>query len=91
MLVFYFWLKDMEAKTNLEAVQLIKDYTTENARGVVEFHLDPNSTWDYQELIGHLRTSFESGETLAHWLAIFTAEFSSYRKQKTSLLISCKY
>ena len=64
MLVFNSWLKDMDmylkelTLTNLEAVQLIKNYTTEVARGVVEIYLDTNSTWDYQELIGHLRTLF---------------------------------
>ena len=48
---------------NPEAVQLVKDYTIEGARGAVEFYLDSNSTWDYKELIKHLRTSFESGKT----------------------------
>ena len=27
---------------------------------MVEFYLYNNSTWNYQEVIGHLRTSFES-------------------------------
>ena len=50
MPVFNFWLKDVEMcvrewkLTKLEAVHLIKDYTTENARGAVEFYLDTNST-----------------------------------------------
>ena len=50
MLVFNSWLKDIEMciqewrLSNLEAVQLIKDYTSDNARGVVEFYLDTNST-----------------------------------------------
>ena len=69
MLVFNSWLKDIkmcvrERKlTNMEAIQLVKDYTAEGARGVVEFYLDTNSTWKYHELIEHLRTSFASGET----------------------------
>ena len=69
ILVFNSWLKDVEMGmkeqilTNMEAVQLIKDYTTESARGAVEFYLTIYSTWDYEELIRHLRTSFESGET----------------------------
>ena len=52
MLVFNSWLKDIEMcikeqkLTNMEAVQLIKDYTSEGARGAV----DTNSTWKYQEL-----------------------------------------
>ena len=60
MLVFNSWLKDIEMcvkkwkLTNMEAVQLIKDYTSESARGAVEFCLDTNSTWKYHELIEHL-------------------------------------
>ena len=34
----------------MEAVQLIKDYTSDNARGSVEFYLDTNSTWNYRAL-----------------------------------------
>ena len=29
----------------MEAVQLIKDYTSNNLRGAVEFYLDTISTW----------------------------------------------
>ena len=71
MVVFNSWLKDIEMcvkernLTNMEAVQLVKDYTSEGARGVVEFYLDTPATWKYHELIEHLRTSFESGETFS--------------------------
>ena len=67
-LVFNSWLKDMEMCIRewnlpiLEAVQLIKDYTMENARGTVEFYLDTNSTQEYQDLIEHLRILLESGK-----------------------------
>ena len=50
MLLFNLWLKDIEMYvkeqnlTNLDAVQLIKDYTMDNTRGAVEFYLDTNST-----------------------------------------------
>ena len=50
LLVFNSWLKDIEMcvkerkLTNMEAIQLVKDYTAEGARGVVEFYLDTNST-----------------------------------------------
>ena len=60
MLVFNSWLKDIEMfvkewkLTNMETVQFIKDYTSEAARGAVEFYLDINSTWKYHELIEHL-------------------------------------
>ena len=47
----------------MEEVQLMKDYTTEGTKGAIEFYLYTNSTWRYEELIEHLRTSFESGKT----------------------------
>ena len=77
MLVFNSWLKDVEMcvrerkLSNLEAVQLIKDYITENARGLVEFHLDTISTWNYEEFIRHLRTLFESGKIFSSLVGDF--------------------
>ena len=71
MLIFNSWLNDIEMcvseqkLTNMEVVQLVKDYTTEGARGAVEFYLDTNSIWKYQELIEHRTTSFESGKTFS--------------------------
>ena len=68
MLIFNLWLKDVEMCvreqkiSNMEAVQLVKDYTTEGARGAIEFYLDTNSVWKYHELIKHFRTPFESGK-----------------------------
>ena len=49
----------------MEAAQLMKDYTTEGARGGIEFYLDTNSVWKYPELIEHLRTSFKSSKTFS--------------------------
>ena len=60
MLVFNSRLNDIEIcvkeqkLTNMEAVQLVKDYTSEGARGAVEFYLDTNSMWKYHKLIEHL-------------------------------------
>ena len=77
MLVFNSWLKDIEMcvkerkLTNMEVVQLVKDYTSEGARGAVEFYLDTTSTWKYHELIEHLRTSFESSETFSSLVGDF--------------------
>ena len=48
MLVFSSWLKDIEMcvkerkLTNMEVVQLVKDYTSEGARGAVEFYIYTN-------------------------------------------------
>ena len=77
MLVFNSWLKDIEMcvkkrkLTNMEVIQLVKYYTAQGARGVVEFYLDTNSTWKYQALVEHLRTSFESGETFSSLVGDF--------------------
>ena len=77
MLVFNSWLKDIEMcvkeqkLTNMEAVQLVKDYTSEGARGAVEFYLDINSTWKYYKLIEHLQTSFKSGKTFSSLVGDF--------------------
>ena len=71
MLVFNSWLKDIKMcnqewrLSNMKAVQLIKDYTSDNARGAVEFYLDTNFTWNYKVLIEHLQTSFETVESFS--------------------------
>ena len=77
MLVFNSWLKDIEMcvkeqkLTNMEAIQLVKNYTSEGARGAIEFYLDTNSAWKYHELIEHLRTSFKSSETFSSLVGDF--------------------
>ena len=55
----------------MEAIQLVKDYTSEGERHAIQFYLDTNSMWKYQELIEHLRTSFESGETFSSFVKDF--------------------
>ena len=97
MLIFNSWLKDMEMcvreqiSLNMEAVQLVTDYTTEGARGAIEFYLDTNSMWKYQVLIEHLRTLFESGKTFSSLFRDFIAVYSDLRKQKISLPMSSKF
>ena len=60
MLVFNSWLKDIkmciqeQRLSNMEAVHLIKDYTSDNARDALEFYLDTDSTYNYKALIEHL-------------------------------------
>ena len=69
MLVLISWLRDVEMcgkeckLSNLEAVELMKYYTSDNVRSAVEFHLDTNSASDYQELTEHHRPSFKSSKT----------------------------
>ena len=55
----------------MEVVQHVKDYTTEGARGAVEFYLNTSSMQNYAELIEHLRTLFESGETFSSLVRYF--------------------
>ena len=86
MLVFNSWLKDIEMcvrerkLTNMEAIQLVKDYTAEGARGAVEFYLDTTATWKYHELVEHLRTSFESGETFSSLVGDFYSRIQRPRE-----------
>ena len=78
-LIFNSWLKDIDMcvqdcnLTKHEAVQLVKDNTIEHACGAVAFYLDTNLQWSYSELIEHLRTLFESGETFSSLLGNFYA------------------
>ena len=57
--------------SNLEAVQLIKEYISDNVRGAVEFYLDTNSIWNYKALIEHLGTSFETGKSFSSLVGEF--------------------
>ena len=71
MLVVNSWLKDVEMcmkerkLLNMKAVQLVKYYTSEGARGAVEIYLDTYSMWKYHKLIEHLWALFESGKTFS--------------------------
>ena len=75
--VFNSWLKDVEICVreqklrNFEAVQLTKDYTTENVRGAVEVYIDTISTWDFEECIRYHRNTFESGRTFSSLVGDF--------------------
>ena len=51
----------------MEAIQLIKDYTAEGARGAVEFYLDTTATWKYHELVSStLEPHLNLAKHLAH-------------------------
>ena len=64
----------------MEAVQLIKDYTSDNARGVEEFYLDTYSIWNYKALIEHLQTSFEMTDHFSSLVGDFYS-WSQYHKE----------
>ena len=52
-LIFNSWIKDIDMcvwdynLTEHEAVQLVKDYTTEHACGAVKSYLNMNDDWSY--------------------------------------------
>ena len=69
-LIFQSWLKDIWVYTierrlsQREAIQLVKDYTSEQARSEVEYYLGltPKEEQSFQGLIDHLSLAFQSCE-----------------------------
>ena len=67
-LVYQSWLKDIWVYTlechlsQWEAIQLVKDYTSEQARSEVEYYLGltPEEEQSFQGLIDHLSLAFQS-------------------------------
>ena len=65
-LVYQSWLKDIQVYTiecclsQWEAIQLVKDYTSEQARSEVEYYLGltPKEEQSFQGLIDHLSLTF---------------------------------
>ena len=60
-LIFNSCIKDLDIcvqdcnLTEHEAVQLVKDYTTEHTCGTVKFYLNMNDQWSYSKLIEHFK------------------------------------
>ena len=63
-----------------EAVQLVKDFTTQQACRAVKLYLNKNEECCYSKLIEHLSTQFESGETVSSLLCQFLLA-TSYPKE----------
>ena len=78
-LVYQSWLKDIWIYTlechlsQWEAIQLVKDYTLEQARSEVEYYLGltPKEEQSFQGLIDHLSLAFQSCETVSSLIADF--------------------
>ena len=78
-LVFQSWLKDIWVYTierrlsQWEAIQLVKDYTSEQARSEVEYYLGltPEQEQSFQGLIDHLSLAFQSCKTVSSLIADF--------------------
>ena len=79
-LIFNSWLKDTDMcacdcdMKEHEAVQLVKEFTTKDTLGAVEFYLNMNKEWSYSKLIEHLRTSFKSGKNFSSLLRNFNGQ-----------------
>ena len=78
-LAYQSWLKDIQVYTiehhlsQWEAIQLVKDYTSEQARSEVEYYLGltPEEEQSFQGLIDHLSLAFQSCETVSSLIADF--------------------
>ena len=87
-LVFQSWLKDIWVYTiecclsQWEAIQLVKDYTSEQARSEVEYYLGliPKEEQSFQGLIYHLSFTFQSCKTVSSLIADFYNWFQKTRE-----------
>ena len=87
-LIFQSWLKDIRVYTiehrlsQWEAIQLVKDYTSEQARSEVEYYLGltPKEEQSFQGLIDHLSLTFQSCETVSSLIADFYNWFQKTRE-----------
>ena len=78
-LVYQSWLKDIciytieHCLSQWEAIQLVKDYTSEEARSEVEYYLSlpPKEEQSFQGLIDHLSLAFQSCEMVSSMIADF--------------------
>ena len=78
-LVYQSWLKDIWVYTlehclsQQEAIQLVKDYTSEQARSEVEYYLGltPEEEQSFQGLIYHLNLAFQSCKMVSSLIADF--------------------
>ena len=78
-LIFQSWLKDIRVHvedwnlTEREAIQLVKDFTSERAHDGVEFYIgmimDDQQIFD--GLINHLKNAFKSGDTVSELISDF--------------------
>ena len=78
-LVFQLWLNDIwvytleHCQSQWEAIQLVKDYTSEQARSEVEYYLGltPKDEQSFQGLIDHLNLAFQSCEMVSSLIPDF--------------------
>ena len=89
-LIFQSWLKDIHVHredrrlTQREAIQLVKDFTTEHAQDEVEFYIGmmAEEVQSFKDLIDHLHDAFQSGETLSELISDFYGQFQKCRETR---------
>ena len=77
------WVYTMEHHlSQQEAIQLVKDYTSEQARSEVEYYLGltPKEEQSFQGLIDHLSLAFQSCETVSSLIADLYNRFQKTRE-----------
>ena len=97
-LVFQSWLKDIWVYTiehrlsQWEAIQLVKDYTSEQARSEVEYYLGltPEQQQSFQGLIDHLSLTFQSCKTVSSLIADFYNQCQRTRETEVAFADDCK-
>ena len=78
-LIFQSWLKDIHIHvqnwnlTEREAIQLVKDFTTERAHDEVEFYMGmiADEQQSFDGLVNHLKHAFQLGETMSELISDF--------------------
>ena len=99
-LVFQSWLKDIhehvqdQRLTQREAIQFMKDFTTEGGQDEVKFNMGIVTEEDqsFEELIDHLCNSFQSGKMLSELISNFYGRSQKAREIKQTLsLMTCTY
>ena len=89
-LVYQSWLKDIQVYTlechlsQWETIQLVKDYTLEQARSEVEYHvgLTPKEEQSFQGLVDHLSPVFQSWRMVNSLIADFYNWFQKTQETK---------
>ena len=88
------WVYDLECcLSQLEAIQLVKDSTSENAWLKVEYYLGftPKSEKSFQGLIDHPSHTFQSCQAVSSLIGAFITGLKKPGRPRTCSLISCKY
>ena len=97
-LVFQTWLKDIwvyvleHHLSQWDAIQLVKDYTSEHAQLKVEYYLGmtPKSEQSFQGLVDHLSLAFQCFETIRSLIGDVCKQSHKVRRLRTHSLMTYK-